>query len=756
MSINISDTFDRIRNNDCTLSTVDFRNYSINTEELKILKLAIKSNNALGNIRWGELPTNRESKSTVHAIENKLKNNILNYKYFPTAYEYGLLSIHSYTDAKIGEILKLADNDYDLHLRNWNVKAIYRNDENGYYGVLYQNTNTCQLVLAHRGTEFSGLKEELFGHKDVSTDINGIVLNKIVKPIYEAYLATENSIKIAKEAQLPLSFTGHSLGAWLAELSAYFSFKHLDYMHTRALTFDSPGSYDIFETLKSNIHSHHDNSYLEHLDIITYLSIPNVVNSCNGHIGEVYSVTPKITKIEIQNNLLNSKFLLPILTVLGHSLKSIITEFNATTGIPDDYKKMLDWPCITCDYKEGQDHVSGMVGENLRGIFSSFGKFASLLTPITMPIYKISNMFVDFVNGKFNLVQYIRIINNEVYFENGENNSGYNASERDFYSKFEGHYNGINHNPYIEPLKGTKTSADWYLKQLRSAFEYFSSPPEACGLTNMLQNTIKHLSVKYDYIAPQMYGKHPHGLLNATEYSITIDSLKQTITRLNDVSLGSLQQCVDLYEKPHLWYKEIAQRTDKHAITKITEELVSNSVNLDVIDDEGNNLLYYAVANNKMKAAEILMKNGIQVIKNNNAKDAYDSALENHNLELANNLKQYMHTSPNSVKIELDQYGIYDGNDQDNIFIIKSEFKGKKEGYKLVIDKFDGKDKIDLSYFSNLGLNDIELREIVFAGQNSIKITSKITNDDIVIILNSTIIDVVDNMILGGMSDTEL
>ncbi|WP_230455944.1 MULTISPECIES: lipase family protein [spotted fever group] len=47
--------------------------------------------------------------------------------------------------------------------------------------------------------------------------------------------------KYAEENNYNLSFTGHSLGVWLAELSLYFAHRDFHYPKAKAITFDSPG-----------------------------------------------------------------------------------------------------------------------------------------------------------------------------------------------------------------------------------------------------------------------------------------------------------------------------------------------------------------------------------------------------------------------------------------------------------------------------------------------------------------------------------
>lgn len=44
-----------------------------------------------------------------------------------------------------------------------------------------------------------------------------------------------------------LSITGHSLGAYLAELSVYYCLYDFDYCNVRGVTFDGPGSYEMMK-----------------------------------------------------------------------------------------------------------------------------------------------------------------------------------------------------------------------------------------------------------------------------------------------------------------------------------------------------------------------------------------------------------------------------------------------------------------------------------------------------------------------------
>ena len=111
----------------------------------------------------------------------------------------------------------------------------------------------------------------------------------------EAYKATKEAVSYAKKHDYNFSTTGHSLGGWLAEVSLYFAVFDFDAKGAKAVTFDSPGSI-IVEDYASNIVSYQTDREERHLDITTYLSAPNFVNTANKHIGKAYRLYPEITK----------------------------------------------------------------------------------------------------------------------------------------------------------------------------------------------------------------------------------------------------------------------------------------------------------------------------------------------------------------------------------------------------------------------------------------------------------------------------
>jgi hypothetical protein len=100
-------------------------------------------------------------------------------------------------------------------------------------------------------------------------------------------------------------FTGHSLGGWLAQITT-FTTEYLktegntflksdnasQSYHPHTVVFGSPGCKNMLSQMADKL----DVSYfgrsidLRHLDITSYLSAPNRINTCNRHVGTVYRI----------------------------------------------------------------------------------------------------------------------------------------------------------------------------------------------------------------------------------------------------------------------------------------------------------------------------------------------------------------------------------------------------------------------------------------------------------------------------------
>ena len=203
-----------------------------------------------------------------------------------TPYEYLLMSKLAYEpdNFDIREILR-GYNWYELA----RSEALGADDAAGYFGIAYRNVATDEVVIAHRGTNqfFQQFSSFPTAGLDLSDDLwNDIALFYADEPpqVAKAEAFGDQVCGHLIEAHLKSSMdgckgrithTGHSLGAFLAEVSAF-------HHHTRAVTFDSPGSGYVILA---------DGNPGE-VDITTYVGPPNIVNTANPHVGTIILVDP--------------------------------------------------------------------------------------------------------------------------------------------------------------------------------------------------------------------------------------------------------------------------------------------------------------------------------------------------------------------------------------------------------------------------------------------------------------------------------
>ncbi|GFR28392.1 uncharacterized protein TNCT_638791 [Trichonephila clavata] len=260
------------------------------------------------------------------------------------------------------------------------------NRPNGYSGAAYWNPDTQQVIIVHSGTKNTG---------GWDADLCGVFLNEHVAQIDSAITFTDKIISVLKEInddnkkegkQIPyiqLFITGHSLGAWLAPITA-FSAKYLkkkgDYFvanpkfeetgyHASTVIFDGPGCEEMLRRIQRSIMKRYGPSFINSLDIINYLSVPNVINTCNPQVGEVYRLFINLSQedkkhlerlknkgivgelIESAKNWSIEKHIV-VHTAATHKIVSIKGVFDPKTGevLKDNgnlrIEKVEDWPLL--------------------------------------------------------------------------------------------------------------------------------------------------------------------------------------------------------------------------------------------------------------------------------------------------------------------------------------------------------------------------------------------------------------------------
>lgn len=239
----------------------------------------------------------------------------------PADYIYALMSSHVYNDVKTREALAKEGNE-----RFWKVCHVHKGTS-GYFGAIYINTKMNHIVVAHRGTNSIGA---------VIEDVRGVICNATSPQKEEAFALVNEALRLLREEYegYSISFTGHSLGAFLAELSVFYC-KRQGFHNVNAVTFESPGSKESLEKLQSNLESHTID--LSNLDIVAYVTYPNLINTYNHHVGTMYTITPDLGKF----GYIPGRYIQQT-----HIMAGILKCLNDKQSF-DERKFLIDWPCST-------------------------------------------------------------------------------------------------------------------------------------------------------------------------------------------------------------------------------------------------------------------------------------------------------------------------------------------------------------------------------------------------------------------------
>ena len=306
--------------------------------------------------------------SFKESIENFFKNKDINPidqlnkpPAFPTPHVLAQIASKAYEDYKRRE----TDEDYEKRLElpdGWKLLTTASNTKmnNGYFGAAFWHPTDQQIVIAHRGTKFS-----TFGA--LLADIKGVLFKHYVKQMDSAttfaYKVIEVLQEVNREKRVPFQvfFTGHSLGGWLAQITTYtteylkrgedYNFLKNDNApqsyHPHTVVFDSPGCKAMLSEMIDtfDVRQNGGDSVLQNLDITSYLSAPNRINTCNSHIGTIYRIfidSSDMGWLEKHTALYN---------VATHKMEKILEVFDSKTGqVKTDKKNQLriqeviDWP----------------------------------------------------------------------------------------------------------------------------------------------------------------------------------------------------------------------------------------------------------------------------------------------------------------------------------------------------------------------------------------------------------------------------
>jgi len=300
---------------------------------------------------------------------------------YPTPHVLAQFANMAYSDYKRGE---------PEPPEGWKLLTTATNSGNGYFGTAYWHREHQQVVIAHQGTNIKNIAAlvtdvtNVFGIlKDLFTDYVGILLNKYVDQMSSASTFANKVVSALQEVQqekkvsFELFFTGHSLGGWLAQITT-FTTEYLEAnggtflkkrkreehhslasssvqdthdarhsYHPHTVVFDSPGCKDMLLQMADKLDVRLEGSTidLQHLDITSYLSAPNLINTCNSHAGTVYRIFIDMSDMGYFGKRT------PLYNLATHRMDKILQAFEPKKGKEhtDDksepkIRHVMDWP----------------------------------------------------------------------------------------------------------------------------------------------------------------------------------------------------------------------------------------------------------------------------------------------------------------------------------------------------------------------------------------------------------------------------
>jgi len=212
----------------------------------------------------------------------------------------------------------------------------------GYFGRAYFNKNTKEMIITHRGTELV----------DVFDFWNDAQMLFYVAPSqFKSASAFISHITLQCKGGINyLSFSGHSLGAALAELST------AKYLYP-SVTFESPGTRDLINKLATNLSIKAEGINYAQSNILAYVSGPNIINTMKDHYGflqRVFVCNQSYEK-DFVKLLSHNSYAVYSVTV-QHKMSHILDQFNSNTGNLRVLGHYTTWPSGTIIGCNGYNH----------------------------------------------------------------------------------------------------------------------------------------------------------------------------------------------------------------------------------------------------------------------------------------------------------------------------------------------------------------------------------------------------------------
>lgn len=508
---------------------LDLSNFTHELDEscLDYILEKVKQVPNVGKIIWNTNLDQTQFATKLDLIEAQLIENNENYTSYPSDHMHCLMSYHVYTDTSAKPKNKPSNLDVKreqawskLSEHGWTILEIF--EEKEYKSILYVNQKKKQLVLSFRGLRLKLSDFFTPETKQIDSFVYLLLQNKDIshQTIY-SYLHTKRAVGLCEENGYILSFTGYSFGAWLAEQCVFFCHKDFNKRDVRAVTFESPGSYDFLDKLKiSSLVNDELKFDLEDLDIRSYLNEPNFINTCNKHLGKVYRVYSEtsqsitnqfiydqielIEEDRIRKSLMrsfenkikpssekNTFFLKGIKSILPDGLELILSSFDTELKL----KKIVNWPRTEFkSSKEFRETFKNLVDADqvlqlipfIQSVPDSIKSLSSAFTNLTLKqnceivsdhlnsLSIVFTLITETVSGTFNDEKFLE------YFQQNDNLESELPSEtknlfnkKNFMVNFDSQYKVQEVNVFRELLNNhLYGSVDYYLEKFSKINEF--------------------------------------------------------------------------------------------------------------------------------------------------------------------------------------------------------------------------------------------------------------------------------------------
>ena len=329
----------------------------------------------------------------------------------PSDFEYAVMSRLAYYDepdnwdAVQNKWIGKKQDDLSLDILNawrkqgWELYDHINNACGGYYGRAYINRKKQQLVITHRGTGNAG---------SLWADLEGVLANVVTYQQVGALEFTKEALEKLRDDGHPagpgltdwqLSMTGHSLGGWLAGVTAAMVYRLgvreslFHQLRPWAVTFETPGLGPMLNELaRTNIEGE-PGFEVKKLDFTSYNGRPNIITCANTQVGLIIVIetgdVPEPENETVGRRLRRWFFPELVHTAAQHSMVPLLRQFDPDTGEVRPTAnpcRAYEWPTLEARSARAVERVLGVsnwawVNDFLNGAINTFQAAQAPLAP---------------------------------------------------------------------------------------------------------------------------------------------------------------------------------------------------------------------------------------------------------------------------------------------------------------------------------------------------------------------------------------